>query len=113
MLFRSNMQCSCGGISQVNLNFLDDSIITKDIFDVPTILGGLNSSLLGDNTTFDWNAKELGQLIGNLVDTDSDGPPLSHYDDRRFKDSLSRYDSTQPQHPSQQFPQNNNNRWGI
>ena len=111
--FILNMQCSCGGISQVNLNFLDDSIITKDIFDVPTILGGLNSSLLGDNTTFDWNAKELGQLIGNLVDTDSDGPPLSHYDDRRFKDSLSRYDSTQPQHPSQQFPQNNNNRWGI
>ena len=111
--FMLHMQCSCGGMTLINLNFLDDEIKTKDVFDVPTILGGLNSPLLGPPDAFNQNALELKSLVESLVETSTD-KRMSHYDDRRFGQALLSYDNTtrQPQIP-QQPPGSSDNPWNI
>ena len=114
--FALNMQCSCGGMSYINLNFLADSM-TKDVFDVPTILGGINSPLIGTSQAFSHNAKELGLLIGSLVETDRDlTPNLGYYDNNRFANLLIEYDKNANKVNNSQSPQqfpSSNNRWGI
>lgn len=119
--FVLSLQCSCGGISHINLNFLDDMTINKDVFEVPTILGGLNSPMIGTIASFDHNAVEISKLIGCLADRDTDQKQdrLGHYDQQRFNTSLIGFDQTMTGTPGSSFgtplPQmpNPSNRWNL
>ena len=122
--FVLNMHCTSAGITHLNLNFLDDQTHTGDVFDVPTILGGFNSPLIGASQAFDMNANELKCLIGALTDKDSDKPCLGEYDNKRLTRSLNAYDSTIPSSDPFGIPSTLNNisqqpgpvgtsRWGI
>ena len=118
--FVLSLQCSCGGISHINLNFLDDMIHNKDVFEVPTILGGLTSPMVGTMNAFDQNATEISKLIGGLVEQDSDKKQtrLNQFDQRRFNQSLIGFDQTMsgpqntPLGPSQ-LPPDPTNRWNL
>ena len=91
--FVLQMQCSCGGVSHININFLDDYTRTSEVFEVPTILGGLNSPLVGNDEAFRHNAGQLGGLINSLVEQPRDfPPPLGNFDEVTFGRSLISYD---------------------
>jgi hypothetical protein len=95
--FHLNMNCSSGGVTHINLNFFDDAISSNEVFEVPTIFGGLNSSLLGGAPTFDNNAREIHGLISGLVETHTDRqPPLGFYNEDRFSHALNLYDQGLP-----------------
>jgi len=99
--FRLSMNCSSGGVTHINLNFLDDSTSTNEVFEVPTIYGGLNSPLVGTTPVFERNARELHGLITSLTDSHTDSqPPLGVYDNDRFSQNLLNYDQTVPPHSS-------------
>jgi len=63
------MQCCAACVTHINLNFLDNQVHTNEMFEVPTIFGGLNSPLIGTAPIFDHNARALHGLINNLVET--------------------------------------------
>ena len=89
------MTCTCFGVTTININFLDDNIHSPELFEVPTIMGGFNSSMIGDDVTFANNAREVSMLVGSLVGTDSDQPNFGLYEERRIDRALLSYDSDQ------------------
>jgi len=91
--FALTMHCTCGGVTSINLNFYSDSIASREIFEVPTILGGFNTPMVGTANAFDQNARELSALINGLSDTDRDTPNLSHYDQAQLGRGLLTYDT--------------------
>ena len=88
------MSCTCCGVTHINLNFLDSTIKTADVFEVPTVLGGFNSSMIGNSTVFHNNARELTTLINSLVNNDTDRAPLGQFDHASLERSLKSYDQT-------------------
>jgi len=67
--FSLTANCSVGGVSQITLNFYDDTIRVEDAYEVPNLLGGMNSALVGDRTTMEYNSLQLNGLVGHLVNT--------------------------------------------
>jgi hypothetical protein len=102
--FNLTMHCTCGGVTHINLNFFSDSTASREIFEVPTILGGFNTPLIGTADAFDHNARELALLISHLSDTDRD-LPLSQYENHQLDRGLLTYD-TQTMRPLSQEPPN-------
>jgi hypothetical protein len=95
--FRLKMNCSSGGVTHINLNFLDDTTSTNEVFEVPTIFGGLNTSLVGAAAVFEHNAREIQGLISSLTENHEDlQPPLGIYNDERLSQNLLAYDQTVP-----------------
>lgn len=89
--FDLQINCDCTSITQVNLNFLCDSTASPEIFEVPTLLGGFNSPLVGSMDLSDHNARELGQFIGHMTDNDRD-IPLGQFDQATFDRSMAAFD---------------------
>jgi hypothetical protein len=69
--FHLSVLCTPTGITTIDLNFLcDDSTKTASAyFEVPTILGGCNSPLIGTADAFAHNARELAALVAALTQT--------------------------------------------
>ncbi|CAK9253463.1 unnamed protein product [Sphagnum jensenii] len=113
--FSLNMACSCGGTTAVVLNFYDESR-TPEVYEVPTIFGGMNNMLVGSGNSFKRNAAELGQFIKIVAGGDTDKPaPLSEYDDRRLTTALAQigHNSSDWSQPSTQAPSPANIQWNI
>jgi hypothetical protein len=112
--FYLQMQCSTIGVTHVSLNFYDDYTRSKEVFEVPTIFGGLTSSLVATTDVVDHNAKQLHGLISQLVETHTDGPPLGFYDASRFGQNLLAYDRASGQGSGQDTnPPPQSNRWQL
>lgn len=93
--FFLNMQCANAGVTHVNLNFYDDAIRSPEVFEVPTIYGGMNSAMLGSPSTVNNNAGELHSLIRHMTVMDTDRAPLNFYDER----GLQQLPAVQPTFP--------------
>lgn len=90
--FDLNINCDSTSVTHINLNFEADNIKTKEIFEVPTILGGFNSPLIGSSDMADYNAKELTGLITSIHEEDRD-VALGHYDINSYNQALASYDA--------------------
>lgn len=113
--FILNMFCSRGSVTYLNLNFMDEIAVNSDVFEVPTILGGLTSNMVGTTSLFTRNATELSHLIGNMVEHDTDRRPyLSDLDNNQFNQNLLSYDSTTGnQSTSSSIIPSETNRWNL
>ena len=111
--FVLQMNCSASSVTHITLNFLDDAIRTNEVFEVPTIFGGLNSSLISTAPVFDHNARELNHLISSLTDTPTDQQPaLNFFDKQRYDQTLLAFDKNVSQpHNAPYTP--TPNKWNI
>ena len=91
--FSLNMTCSCGGVTQINLNFFDDASPTDELFSVPTVLGGVNSPIIGTADVFTQNSTEIGLLVNSFIETNTDRQTFGQYDNR-LNNALLTYDNT-------------------
>jgi hypothetical protein len=60
---------SCGNTSHCTLNFLDNSILNRDTYEVPTLMGGFNTPLVGSMSLARDNSIQLNTLINAMTDT--------------------------------------------
>lgn len=110
--FNLYMNCDATSMSHVILNFRDDMMDTS-VFEVPTLLGGLNTGLVSTVGTSDHNAKELRNLMQYLQEDDSTDKPANTFDQNTFHralqlthDNTTDHNQSLPQHL---FPFTNSN----
>jgi len=109
--FQLKMQCSSVGVTHINLIFLDDIIRSDEVFEVPTIFGGLNSALVGSSDVFRHNAGELNHLITGLIETHTDRQTfMNPVNEDQFSRAMLNYEN---QHSAAALTIPPSNHWGI
>ena len=87
-------RCSCGGMTHCSLNFYDDEIRDRAVYEVPTVLGGLNNNLIGNSRAMNHNCEQFGLLVNALTDTGDRNIPFSLYDEMagRHQEHINQHD---------------------
>lgn len=94
--FDLNMSCDTSNATRVVLNFMDDTIRHADAFEVPTMLGGLNSPMIASADVATTNSGELGRLLNIMHEDDRDRAPRGFHDQQQFRRGLDSYDNNNP-----------------
>lgn len=70
--FDLQMACCTTGMTRICMNFLHDPVDLAKVYEVPTILGGLNSPLIGTENSLKNNGQNLVKLVEFLSSTNAD-----------------------------------------
>lgn len=116
--FHLSFNASLGGITHVVLNFHCDTLRSADAFEVPTILGGINSPLIANTDVATHNAMALNTLVRVLADNETD-IPLGAFDEHLFTQGVQAFNTTTPQGLSSltgggaAFPSTQPHKWTV
>lgn len=92
--FDLNINCDSTSVTYINLNFYSDTVASPEIYEVPTLLGGFNNSLVGTTAMADSNSQQIGGFINILQGNDRD-IPLGNYDMSAYNNALEAHDKQQ------------------
>ena len=90
--FNLNMNCDVTSVTHITLNFYADSVASPEVFEIPTLLGGINNPLVGTANVCDHNSREIGSFISCIYEDDRDAPPLGSYDMNAYANAVHAYD---------------------
>ncbi len=94
--FDLTMDAAVGSISRITLNFMANASQTPEVFEIPTILGGMNSPMIGTPSDARSNGAELSSLITMLAEGDQHQIPLTGFDQQQLNRALIGHNSSQP-----------------